>query len=97
MKIREKIVFLLSIVFAVFNGYAREGHEESPHYEWIDGKDVAVNEDGIYIDTNKGMMRLNVVAYDREINRYQVLCSCLERPYLDPFEALSIPLEDVSE
>ena len=99
MKSREKIMFLLSAVFIVFGGllYAQEGHEESPHYEWFEADEVAVREDGIYAATNKGMMKLNVVEYDRVNDRYKVLCSCLKRSGLDPDEALSIPYEDASE
>ncbi|NGX60503.1 MAG: hypothetical protein KR126chlam3_01678 [Chlamydiae bacterium] len=63
MKNRGKIVFLLSSVFMVFNGLlnAQEGHEEDPHYEWFEADEVAVEEDGIYAASNKGMFKLNVV------------------------------------
>ncbi|MBS0629745.1 MAG: hypothetical protein JSS30_05920 [Verrucomicrobia bacterium] len=99
MKIRKKVKVFLFAATLIF-GYeldAREGHEESPHYEWIEGKDVAVLDDGIYIDTVKGMMRLNVVDYDRVNDRYQILCTCLERPGLLPFEALSVPFQEKVE
>ena len=99
MNNRGKIVFLLSSVFMVFSGLlnAWEEHKEDPHYEWFEGDEVAVEEDGIYADSNKGMMKLNVVEYDRVNDRYKVLCSCLKRPGLDPGEALSVPYEDASE
>ncbi len=95
MKRRTEIKFFLFTASLILSGVlnAREGHEESPHYEWIDGQDVAVCEDGIYIGTVKGMMQLNVVDYDRINDRYQVRCSCLEKPWLDPYENLGIPPE----
>lgn len=98
MKNRKKTLFLLSSVFLICNGllHAREGHEEDPHYEWFDAVEVAVCEDGIYADSNKGMFKLNVVEYDRINNRYKVLCRCLEDSHLDPAEALSAPYENVS-
>lgn len=99
MKSREKIIFLLSSVLLGFNGSlnAWEGHEEDPHYEWFDADSVAVLEDGIYTDSNKGPLRLNVVEHDRVNNRYKVLCSCLKRHGLGLEEALSIPYEEISE
>ena len=94
MKNREKMVFLLC-VFMVFSGLlsAGEEHNEDPHYEWFEGNRVAIQEDGIYADSNKGMIKLNVVEYDRVNDRYKVLCSCRSRKGLDPGEALSIPYE----
>ena len=99
MKSKEKIVFLLSSIFMVFNGllHAQEGHNEDPHYEWFEADEVAICDDGIYADSNKGMMKLNVVEYDKVNNRYKVLCSCLKSPGLDSGEALSVPHEDASE
>ena len=99
MKSREKIIFLLGFVFMVFNCllYAQGEHNEDPHYEWFEGAEVAIREDGIYADSNKGMIKLNVVEYDRINNRYKIICSCLQRPGLDSGEALSVPYEDVSE
>ncbi len=83
----------------IFNGLlnAQEGHKEDPHYEWFEGDAVAVREDGIYADSNKGMFKLNVVEYDRVNNRYKVFCRCLEDPHLDSAEALSAPYESVSQ
>lgn len=89
MKNREKVLLILTLFCSCL--HAREGHEESPHYEWIAGEAVAVCEDGVYISSVKGMTRLNVVEYDRVNDRYRVLCSCLEKPYLYPFEALAVP------
>lgn len=43
-----------------------------PRYEWSDGKDVLVGENGVYIDTNKGLLRLDVVEYDKENDRYLI-------------------------
>lgn len=99
MKSREKILFLLISGFVVFNGLliAQEEHKEDPHYEWFDSDQVAVNEDGIYADSNKGMFKLNVVEYDRVNDRYKVLCSCLKRRGLDPVQALAFPQEDTYE
>lgn len=68
---------------------SQTGHDENPHFEWIEGKEVAVLEDGIYIDSNKGLMLLNVVEYDRMNERYLVKCSCMESSHLTPLEALS--------
>ena len=76
---------------------AQEEHSEDPHYEWFAGSEVAVEEDGIYADSNKGMIRLNVVEYDRGNDRYKVLCSCLKRRGLDMGEALSAPPKDLPE
>ena len=98
MKSRGIVVFLLSSVFMVSNILlnAWEGHREDPHYEWFEGNEVAVREDGIYADSNKGMIKLNVVEYDRVNNRYKVICSCLQKG-LDPGEALSVPYENASQ
>ena len=95
MRNSKKFVFT-SIAFLLFSGMlnAQEGHKENPHYEWFEADEVAVLEDGVYTDSNKGMIRLNVVEYDRVNDRYKVLCTCLERPGLDPGEALSVPYED---
>lgn len=99
MKNRRKIMFLLSTISILFGSLltAQEGHKEDPHYEWFEANEVAVCEDGIYTDSVKGMIKLNVVEYDQENDRYKVLCSCLKRRGLDPAEALSIPYEGVSE
>ncbi len=98
MKSREKLVFLLSSVFIVFKGLliAQENHIEDPHYEWFEGDEVAVREDGIYTASNKGMIKLNIVEYDGLNNRYKVLCNCLQGHGLDSSEALSLPHEDNS-
>ena len=68
---------------------ASEGHEENPHFEWIESREVAVFEDGIYIESNKGLMLLNVVEYDQVNDRYLVQCFCLGNNQLIPLEALS--------
>ncbi len=96
MKNREKAIFLLSSVFIVFKGLliAQEDYIEDPRYEWFEGYEVAAREDGIYTDSNKGMMKLNVVEYDEVNNRYKVLCSYLQRHELDSSESLGIPHED---
>lgn len=88
----RKVLFAVACM-VTFTGLlcAWEGHEESPHYEWISGEDVAVHEDGIYMATAKGMMRLNVVGYDRVTDQYQVLCSCLLKPGYFPYETLAAP------
>ncbi len=99
MKNRKKLNFLFIGVFMIFNGLlnAQEGHNEDPHYEWFEGNEVAVREDGVYADSNKGMIKLNVVEFDRANNRYKVICSCLQKPGLDSGEALSVPFEGVSK
>ena len=99
MRSRKNIVCLLSSIFMIFNSWvnAWERHEEDPHYEWFEGDEVAIREDGIYADSNKGMIKLNVVEYDRINNRYKVECCCLQRPELDPGEAMSVPYQGVSE
>lgn len=71
--------------------------KEDLHYEWFEADEVAVLEDSIYTDSNKGVIKPNVVEYDRVNNRYKVLCSCLKRPGLDPGEALSVLYIDASE
>ena len=77
--------------------YAWERHEEDPHYVWFEGEDVAVMEEGIFANSNKGMLKLNVIEYDRLNDRYKVLCRCLEDPHLDSGEALSAPYEAGSQ
>jgi hypothetical protein len=72
---------------------AFEEHKEDPHFVWFAGDEVAVEEDGIYADSKRGMLKLNVVEYDRGNNRYKVLCRCLKIRDLDMDEALSIPPE----
>jgi len=59
MKNRKKALFLLSSVFLICNGllHSREGHKEDPHYVCFEGDEVAVEEDGIYADSNKGMFK----------------------------------------
>jgi hypothetical protein len=68
---------------------AREGHETNPHYEWVTSKEVAVLDDGIFIECHQGLMLLNVVEYDPVNDRYLVKCSCLDNDRLTPLEALS--------
>jgi len=98
MNSSKKLAFLFISIFMIYNGLnAWEGHNEDPHYEWFAGDEVAVKDDGIYADSNKGLIKLNVVEYDRVNNRYKVICNCLQRPELDPAEALSIPYQDASE
>ncbi len=98
MKTKLTINFLLVTFLSIACSLiAREGHEEDPHYEWFEADEVAVCDDGVYTDSNKGMMKLNVVEYDPIGNRYLVRCRCLEDPHLDPAEALSVPYEDASE
>lgn len=86
------------ISFLFFGGLltAWDGHKEDPHYVWFEGGEVAVQEDGIYADSNKGMFKLSVIEYDRVNNRYKVLCRCLEDSHLDPAEALSVPYKSIS-
>lgn len=92
-------ILIIASIFSNLTGFlhAREGHDEDPHYEWFDGDEVAVLEDGVYADSNKGMMKLNVVEHDRVNNRYKVLCTCLQRPGLAPGEALSVPFDSDSQ
>lgn len=95
---KNKMLFV-ALIFVVSSGllYTEEEHKENPHYEWFDRDEVAVQEDGIYADSNKGMFKLNVVEYDRVNNRYKVVCRCLEDPHLDSAEALSAPYKGASE
>lgn len=96
MKHKDKITLLLSSSILFFTGllHGQEDHSEDPHYVWFEGNGLAVTENGIFADSNKGMLQLNVVEYDRVNDRYKVLCSCLRRRGLDPGEALSILPED---
>lgn len=96
MKNRKNPVALLVTVFMVFSRwlFAQEEHKEDPHFVWFAGDEVAVEEDGIYADSKRGMLKLNVVEYDRGNNRYKVLCRCLKIRDLDMDEALSIPHEE---
>ncbi len=41
---------------------------------WLSGTQVHVDKDGVYIDTNKGKIKMNVIEYDYENNRYLVEC-----------------------
>lgn len=77
MKNRKKIMLLIAVFFSNLLS-AEECQYQISDYEWIEGKDVMVREDGIYIDTNKGLMPINVVDYDKENDRYLVKCTPLE-------------------
>ncbi|MDN3506605.1 MAG: hypothetical protein P0S96_05185 [Simkaniaceae bacterium] len=92
-------IFIIANTFCILSGflYAQEGHEEELHYEWFQEDQVAVAEDGIYAESNKGMFKLNIVEYDRVNKRYKVRCRCLEDPHLDAAEALAVPCDYVSQ
>lgn len=93
MKNKRKLTIMLifSVISATLS--ASENHTEDPHYVWFNENEVAVQEDGIYTDSNKGMMKLNVVEHDRVNNRFKVLCNCLNQRDLDFTTALSAPYE----
>ncbi len=57
---------------------ANEVEGQATHHEWVEGHEVALCEDGVYVDSNKGPMWLKVVEYDRENDRYLVEWPCLE-------------------
>lgn len=95
VRFRSVLFFLCINLYAFgFINSPDEDHSEDPHYVWFDGKDVVVHEDGIYIDSNKGMAKINVVEYDRLNDRYKVLCRCLFLNYTDPLDSISFPYED---
>lgn len=99
MKNRRMLKLLFSSACTIFSCLlnAQEDHKEDPHYVWFEGNEVLVQEDGIYAASNKGMIKLNVVEYDRINNRHKVLCSCLQRPGLDSAEVVSVPYQPISE
>ena len=76
MKNKEKILFLLSTVsvFTYTSGWTYESHDQNPQYEWVDEKDIAIREDGVYIDSNKGLMKVIVIEEDKENKRYLIDC-----------------------
>lgn len=87
--------FILYFCFCSFSAIqAYEEHVEDPHYVWFPASEVYVSEDGVYVDTKRGMMQLNVVEHDRVADRYKVLCSCLKYRGSDYDQALSFPPED---
>lgn len=63
MKIKS---LLLNIFFILFL--------QITHIGWIERKNVNVSEDGITIATNKGVVPLNVIEYDKQNDRYLVEC-----------------------
>ena len=73
-----KILSLCSVLFA----HSLCGEEQVPSQKWIEGKDVHIVEDGIYIDTNFGAMELTVIDYDEEKDRYLVEWSIPEDVYI---------------
>lgn len=93
MKTRNKINLIALTVLILTQPLSAHDHNEEPHYEWFEGNQVAIREDGIYTDSKKGMMKLNVVAYDSINDKYKVQCNCLQIHDRDPTEALSCPFE----
>lgn len=57
------------------NLYSEESVDHS-HYHWIEEEMIALQEDGVYISTVRGMLKLNVVGYDETTRCYQVECRC---------------------
>lgn len=80
MKNRETKGFLIGIALMILSSFinAEEDGNQSIHHEWVEQEEVAVCPDGIYIDSNKGLMRLKVIDYDKENNRFLVEFPCLE-------------------
>lgn len=68
----RKIVALLGIIFVANFLIAEENTHKQPRYEWIDRDQVAECEDGIYVETTKGMARLDVIEYDEKTDHYLI-------------------------
>jgi len=74
MKIRLQniLVAIGAIIFSHQMVRANEPTEENQSYEWIQSKVVVACEDGFYIDTHKGMTRIEILDYDEENDCYLV-------------------------
>ena len=93
-----RVKVLIGSVLLLMQGVnAYENHDEDPHFVWFEADGLAVMEDGVYADSNKGMLKLNVVEFDRVNNRYKVLCSCKKWPGMDFTDALGAPCEGTAE
>jgi hypothetical protein len=66
-KIKYLGCFLISAVSLVYG-------DEDPFVEpeWINAKDLIVDESGVYIGTVRGTMKLEVIDYDESNNSYLV-------------------------
>ncbi len=75
MKIKAKI-FGISIVFTLCNYLlcAGESCDKTTPIGWIDCREVHISGDSFYIDTNLGAVKLTVLDYDEEKERYLVEC-----------------------
>ncbi len=73
-KIICKLFGLSLIIFSLpLNG--QEDGIEMPLYEWIDESELAITENGVYIDTNKGFSLVEVENYNEEKGQYLIDCS----------------------
>lgn len=91
MRHKRTLICLSTLLTTSTLLHSYESHTEDPHYEWFEEEEVAVLEDGVYTDSNKGMIKLNVVEHDRVNNRYKVQCNCLKIRDRDQTDGLSMP------